>query len=348
MPGILTDLSFRLAAQAEAVCRHYLSNGRRSGRYWTVGDAMNTPGRSLWVRLTGPARGRGAAGRWVDAATGEHGDLVDLIRINQGLIGTQDLIAEARRFLALPHSDQPRRPGTWARGGMPEAARRLWASSRPLAGTPAERYLLARGIIRAAHTNSLRFHPHCYYRGDPGDARDHIREAWPALIAAVHDGAGNLTGIQRTWLDPDTSMKAPISSPRRAMGHLLGGGVRFGDPGPVMATGEGFETVLSLREVMPAMPMVAALSSANLAALLLPRALQRLYIVRDNDPAGHWAARTIADRARARGIAVRVISPRLADLNDDLLAFGRNDMIAHMRDALSPEDARFLLVQHSA
>jgi hypothetical protein len=45
------DLARRLARDAEAVCRHYLSNGRRAGRYWIAGDAMNTPGRSLYVRL---------------------------------------------------------------------------------------------------------------------------------------------------------------------------------------------------------------------------------------------------------------------------------------------------------
>ncbi|XWX54025.1 hypothetical protein MSP5_001033 [Methylosinus sporium] len=60
------ELAQRLARDAEAVCRHYLSNGRREGRYWLVGDARNTPGRSLFVRLTGAESGKGAAGKWVD------------------------------------------------------------------------------------------------------------------------------------------------------------------------------------------------------------------------------------------------------------------------------------------
>ena len=58
------DLAHRLARDAEAVCRHYLSNGRREGRYWLVGDVHNTPGRSLFVRLRGPESGKGAAGKW--------------------------------------------------------------------------------------------------------------------------------------------------------------------------------------------------------------------------------------------------------------------------------------------
>jgi hypothetical protein len=60
------ELAQRLARDAEAVCRHYLSNGRREGSYWLVGDACNTPGRSLFVRLIGADSGKGAAGKWTD------------------------------------------------------------------------------------------------------------------------------------------------------------------------------------------------------------------------------------------------------------------------------------------
>jgi len=64
--GQASDLAHRLARDAEAVCRQYLSNGRREGRYWLVGDATNAPGRSLYVRLRGPESGKGAAGKWTD------------------------------------------------------------------------------------------------------------------------------------------------------------------------------------------------------------------------------------------------------------------------------------------
>jgi hypothetical protein len=68
MSSQAADLARRLAREAEAVCRRYLSNGRRCGRYWIVGDVANTPGRSLFVRLTGPQYGTGAAGPWTEAA----------------------------------------------------------------------------------------------------------------------------------------------------------------------------------------------------------------------------------------------------------------------------------------
>jgi hypothetical protein len=61
-----SDLARRLADRAEMVCRHYLSNGRRSGNYWLVGDINNTPGRSLFVRLTGRQSDKGVAGKWTE------------------------------------------------------------------------------------------------------------------------------------------------------------------------------------------------------------------------------------------------------------------------------------------
>jgi len=57
-----TDLAQRLGRQAEAVCRFYLSNGRKQGNYWQVGDVRNTAGRSMFVRLHDSAKG--VAGKW--------------------------------------------------------------------------------------------------------------------------------------------------------------------------------------------------------------------------------------------------------------------------------------------
>ena len=59
-----SELAHRLARDAEAVCRHYLSAGRREGRYWLVGDVRNTPGRSMFVRLKESVKG--PAGKWTD------------------------------------------------------------------------------------------------------------------------------------------------------------------------------------------------------------------------------------------------------------------------------------------
>lgn len=337
------DLAAALARQAEAVCRHYLANGRREGRYWLVGDTGNSPGRSLFVRLTGPTSGKGAAGKWTDAATGEHGDLLDLIAANQGLTSLADTLDEARRFLSLPRAEPkqfaPREP---APQGSPEAARRLWAISNPISRTLAESYLRARGIDHLAGTGFLRFHPRCWYRPCADDAPN-TPQAWPALIASIRDANGTLTGVHRTWLDPTGADKAPIATPRRAMGHLLGNGVWMSTCTGILAAGEGIETMLSLRQVFPRLPVVAALSANHLAALVLPVTLRRLYIAVDADVAGRWAGRTLADKIRSAGIEVLPLLPTSGDFNDDLRRLGAVELAAHLRPQLASDDVCKLL-----
>src|SRR5690349_10745049 len=162
LPSPAADLARQLAEHAEAVCRAYLSNGRRSGHYWSVGDVANSPGRSLYVRLHGPPSGPGAAGHWTDAATAEHGDLLDLIRLAHGLLGVREAMAEARAFLALPPPPRSRRDlrGPTSRHSS-EAARRLFRAGQPIAGTPAAAYLAGRGLPLMA-SPWLRYHPSCY------------------------------------------------------------------------------------------------------------------------------------------------------------------------------------------
>ena len=341
---IASDLAIRLGREAEAACRHYLSSGRKIGNYWLVGDVRNTPGRSMFVRLTGPETGKGAAGKWTDSATGEHGDLLDVIRETTGFLAFKDVAAEARRFLALPRTEPE--PDQSATRRMPRstpgsrlASRRLFAMAEPITGTLAETYLRARSITCLAGTAALRFHPRCYYRSEE-DAPTEIR---PAMIAAVTDLDGRQTGAHRTWLAADGSGKAPVETPRRAMGDLLGHGVRFGVAGEVLAVGEGIETVLSPRQVLPRMPMLAALSAAHLAAVLFPPALRRLYVLRDRDPAGDGARDSLSARATSLGIEAISLTPVEGDFNDDLRRHGADALRAGLTDQLHPEDVRRFL-----
>ena len=127
------------------------------------------------------------------------------------------------------------------------------------------------------------------------------------------------------------------------MGDLLGHAVRFGVAGEVMAAGEGIETMLSLRMALPTMPMTAALSAAHLSAILFPDTLRRLYIARDNDPAGDSAMTTLIERANAAGIEAVVVSPRLGDFNEDLRLAGLDSLRAATRVQIAPQDvARFM------
>jgi hypothetical protein len=338
-----SELAICLGRKAEAVCRHYLSNGRREGNYWLVGDINNTPGRSMFVRLTGYETGKGAAGKWTDAAFADaHGDLLDVIGAAIGASDFPSIAAEARRFLAEPEPEPPE-PTQADRKRSPsasrEAARRLIAISHPVLGSLAETYLRDRGITALRDLGSLHFHPGCYYR--PRGSRG--TRALPAMIASVTDVADTVTGAHRTWLRPDGAGKADIETPRRAMGDLLGNGVRFGRSGAVMAAGEGIETVLSVRSGLPSMPMIAALSAGHLAAIRFPLELRRLYVVRDRDPAGNRARDRLIASAQACGIEAVGIAPRCGDFNDDLRQDGLAALMVSLRDQLHPEDAgRFL------
>ena len=339
MPDSVGDIARKLARDAERVCRTYLPGGHREGHYWLAGDVQGSKGRSLYVRLKGGDHGKGAAGKWTDAATGEHGDLIDLIALNLGHDHLSATLDEARRYLALPRvADHVDRDTVRAPAGSRKAAQRLFAAPRSIAGTSAESYLGARQLHQLRTERWLRYHPHCWYRPSEDDLPG-TASAFPALIAAVTDDSGTITGVHRTWLDPVRRDKADIATPRRAMGDLLGHGVRFGNAGPVMAIGEGLETILSWRMLLPTMPTVATLSAAHLAALEWPTCVQRLYVVRDDDAAGDAAWTHLDDRARARGIdLVPIVSPTGNDLNDGLMALGRERLLTELAPRIRSED----------
>ncbi|MBB2719562.1 UNVERIFIED_ORG: hypothetical protein GGD48_004839 [Rhizobium etli] len=343
-----SDLAGRLAQDAEAVCRHYLSAGRRSGNYWLVGDVANSKGRSLYVHLAGPR-----AGRWTDAATGQFGDLLDLVRETCGLVDFRHVAEEVRHFLSLPRPGPVSSSCAYGDDNRPfdrpaaERARRLFRMTVPLALTLADAYLRERGILRASAHTALRFHPSCYYR----DLVTGRTTRYPALIAAVTDAFGAITGVHRTYLSsgphPDGVGKARLADPRRALGGLLGNAVRFhfrmNAPIPVMAAGEGLETMLSLSHVMPGMPIVAALTANHLAAFRFPSGCRRIYIAADADAAGRHGIQGLSRRAQGCGILPLVLSPELGDFNEDLRWLGPDRLTASLRAQLSPEDATAFL-----
>jgi hypothetical protein len=263
--------------------------------------------------------------------------LLDLIALNRGL-DLRAALGEAQRFLNLPvMPEAPMDRPPPAPGGSPEAARRLFAASRPVRGTLADTYLRSRGIVLSPDVPALRFHPRCYYRTPLG------REIWPALIAGVTDESGRITGVHRTWLDP-WGGKAQVDCPRRAMGALLGNGVRFGVASDVLAATEGIETALALKTVMPDMPVIAALSAAHLAALILPPSLRCLYVAHDNDKAGHLALKRLRERFCGVAVELRALVPRAKDFNADLLTLGPDRLRDWLAEQLAPDDChRFLI-----
>ena len=317
-PSPAASIAAALAARAEDVCRCYLPHGRRQGRYWVAGDLDGARGRSLFVRLHGP----GIPGKWLDAAEGSHGDLLDLIRHRTDAPTLRAALDHARAFLALPASPAAGDAGAY---DPTEAARRLWRLCSPVDGTHAEAYLRARGLARCRFP-ALRFHPELRCREGSSVIR------LPALVAAVTGDDGAVRGVQRTWLDPGQPLKADVPSPRKALGRVYGLAVRFGMPAvdsvAPLLVGEGIETVLSLVTAVPQITAAAALSAGSLGSFSPPPACARLVIARDNDPEGERAAQRLARRCARAGVAATVIVPEGGDFNDDIVVLGADVLAA--------------------
>lgn len=170
-------------------------------------------------------------------------------------------------------------------------ARRVWDEGRPVPFTPAAIYLRTRAIPEDMWiSGALRFHPRMTSLDD--------RTRRPALVAAITDAAGALQGVQVTLLTQHGTAKAPLATPRRVIGKLMGGVVRLAEPDQELAIGEGVETMLSASAALR-LPAWAALSAANLSSFEPSANIKRLVVASDPDPAGIAAFDAL--RARLSG-----------------------------------------------
>ena len=179
-------------------------------------------------------------------------------------------------------------------------------------GTPAERYLRARGITTPLG-DALRFHPACWHRS----GRRH-----PALVARVEGGPAD--AVHRTYVAPDGSGKAAVDPARAMLGPCQGGAVRLLGGHRRLVVAEGIETALSLASGLldGSASLWAALSASGMAALRLPPVVEgaELVVAADGDRAGREAAHALAQRAAAAGWRVLRADPGDGlDFNDVLM-----------------------------
>lgn len=151
------EISQALADRAGSVCRAFLPNSRKAGNFWQVGNVQGDAGRSLTVRLQN-ASGK-AAGRWQDHATGEFGDLLDLIEENTAALNTGEAMRTARQFLGQPDPEPVNTappitgPKTTVKSSSKsDAGARLFAIGQSIAATLVEAYLRGRSITRFGNT----------------------------------------------------------------------------------------------------------------------------------------------------------------------------------------------------
>lgn len=145
--------------------------------------------------------------------------------------------------------------------------------------------------------------------------------ALPCMLALLHDLAGDLVAVHRTFLAPGGTGKAVVEPVRMTLGDVRGAAVRLYPVAPHLVVAEGIETAIAAAELL-GLPAWAATSAGNLGdALALPPEVREVTIAADNDPPGRRAAKAAAARWRAEGRAVRVAMPDKpgADFNDVLL-----------------------------
>ncbi|SPF81977.1 DUF7146 domain-containing protein [Pseudoprimorskyibacter insulae] len=335
----IADLSADLADRAESFCRQYFSEGRKQGNYWQVGDTSGEKGQSLVVRLQ--AQGGRKAGSWTDFATGEYGDLIDLLQQRLGSATLKETLREARAFLGeTPCPAVPREPGSAERPDAASSKRitracKLFAAGKPVLGTLAASYLQGRDIARFGP--ALRYHPRVFL--GPGADDPDLPQRAPALLAKITDNRGQITGCARFYLDPSTGSLAEIESPKRILGKLHGHAIRFwsGSPRSDLIVGEGLETTLSVGTALPEFDLASCLTATHLGLFIPSSGVKRIWIARDKDEAGRNASSRLRNQLETLGIACGDLVPTMGDFNDDLRAFGSDALRRSLLEAMKAQ-----------
>lgn len=262
----IDEIKDRLLSQLDAVISVYAPAAQGShtthGRFFTLnpGRADRSVG-SFCITLGGPK-----AGRWNDYATGDHGDVLDLIGLSCGTDGAGAL-KEARAFLGLDtESPELRRQRAEAAAKAKQRradqarddaaklaqtrkrAKAVWLSGQAaILGTPVDHYLKARGIdlsLLPHLPGAIRYHAECryYYQGeveDPETGEITTRRMWrpmPAMVTAIAR-AGQIIDCHRTYLAFDDQAgiwrKAALPDAKKVFADYTGGSVHLSAmPGP--------------------------------------------------------------------------------------------------------------------
>ncbi len=331
-----------LAARASALCAEILSAGVRKSAEWVVGSVANERGTSMAVHLTGPK-----AGVWMDFASGEAGDALDLVAAVLYRGDKKRAYGWALRWLGLANGDVAATQRAYVPERAPDEAAEaeatkkrnsalaLWLEAEAsLAGTPAEAYLLRRHIDLTRlgrQPRALRFHPACWCA--------EANRKLPALVAAVStliDGKQVHIATHRTWLDHTRGVwhKARVDNPKKTLAKPRGGTIRLwrgesglaladAPPGETLCIGEGIETCLSVALACPQYRVLCSVSLANMASIDLPLTIGPIIILADNDgenPAAAWGLQRVCNVLLERGHDVRIArSPVGKDFNDALV-----------------------------
>jgi len=261
---------------------------------------------SLWID-----RGNGI---FKDHESGEHGDVLSLI---QYALACDFKSAKAwlNSFLGEAYTPPPnqiiKQPTTRLRGTVERRKKALekWRQSQPITGTLAERYLREhRAIALGTLAVDLRFHPSLWHYKE--------EQSFPALVAALRGGDGNIIAVHGIFLDLVTGNKAKLSSgsSKLSFASIAGASVRLGNHSggeARLAICEGIEDGLSIMQ-LTGCPVWAVCGAGNFKQLLIPDSVTEIVICADRNAAGSpadKATKAFASKLQREGRNVSITPP---------------------------------------
>jgi hypothetical protein len=329
------------------LARELAPGGCLKGKYWMARNPTRDDKHqgSFWIAV------RGVPGSWRDEATGEKGDIIQLIqyvrrcefgaamRFARAWLGLSDMQPE--QIAQASQAARERRKAADAEEEAQEAERRRWAKAHwlnaweSLLGTVAETYLRGRGIdLRKLprQPGALRFVPNEKHR-DSG-------QTFPCICSAMSGPKGAVHAIHRTFLARDGSDKAPVpkEEQRKVWPRCAGAAIHLwrgksdkpaaGAPenSDTLVLCEGVEDGLSIALAVPEARIWCAYSLSNLGNIVIPKCASRVIVSCDNDWGKPQAEKQLAsslEKLAAQGVPLfEVRSPIGKDFNDCLTGKG--------------------------
>jgi DNA polymerase I-like protein with 3'-5' exonuclease and polymerase domains len=246
---------------------------------------------------------------------GAHGGHLDWLREVEGLSAdaASDVIFHWQGRISSARRDNDER--------TLKLASALWQAAKPIADTPAIRYLAeVRGIdVEILPADApLRFHPRCTFG---------MGQRLPCLIALYRDvESDEPAGIHRIALTPEVLAGGQVE--RRSLGRWpKPRAIKLWPATTILYLGEGIETVLAAATRLPyrdgalMQPAWAAVSTGGIRQFPLLPNVQELRLLLDHDTEGEACAVPCRERWEAAGHKVTRLRPPQPghDFNDVVL-----------------------------
>jgi hypothetical protein len=342
------DIKRELQARIRHLVRELAPDGQFAGGYYMPRNPRREDRHagSFWIRISGTA-----IGAWREEATGEKGDVIDLVTYLKGLADRRatrewcmswlgwtrgvdrQKLETARKASVYKQLQDEREEKEAAEKKARQAASVFFKADKLAAGDRVHVYLASRGIDLGRLKRlpgALRFLASAQHVDLDG-----VITEWPVMIAGMSNSAGQVVAVHRTYLDTASAGKAPVEPQKKiwpafkgcviriakgAGNHSPEEAARRGIKAPLILT-EGIEDALAVAISMPDMRIWAAASLANMANIPKLPCISELIVVADNDTKiqAQRGLDRVLHQLRKRQFALRVTKSWTGKDANDLL-----------------------------